>query len=72
MRIAREAGLPAELAERLNGADEAAMRTDAESLVKLIKAQSGPAPMYRQNGEGGNDGKDAALKDLLKKVRQED
>ena len=71
MRIAREAGLPAELADRLSGADEAAMRTDAENLAKLIKAQSGPAPMYRQNGEGGNDSKDAALKDLLKKVRNE-
>ena len=71
MRIAREAGLPAELAERISGADEAAMRSDAESLAKLIKAQSGPAPMYKPHGEGGNDGKDAALKDLLKKVRNE-
>jgi len=72
MRIAREAGLPAELADRLSGADEAAMRADAETLAKLIKAQAGPAPMYRPSGEGANDGKDAALKDLLKKVRQED
>ena len=71
MRIAREAGLPTELADRLSGEDEAAMRTDAENLAKLIKAQSGTAPMYHQNGEGGNDGKDAALKDLLKKVRNE-
>lgn len=71
MRIAREAGLPAELADRLSGADEAAMRADAETLAKLIKAQAGPAPMYHQNGEGGNDSKDAALKDLLKKVRNE-
>lgn len=71
MRIAREAGLPAELADRLSGADEAAMRADAESLAKLIKSQAGPAPMYHQGGEGGNDGKDAALKDLLKKVRDQ-
>lgn len=71
MRIAREAGLPAELADRLSGADEAAMRSDAEALAKLIRAQAGPAPMYHQNGEGGNDSRDAALKDLLKKVRNE-
>ena len=71
MRIAREAGLPAELADRLSGADEAAMRTDAESLAKLIRGQN-VAPMYRQAGEGANDSKDAALKDLLKKVRHED
>lgn len=68
-RIAREAGLPAELADRLSGADEAAMRTDAESLAKLIRGQN-VAPMYKPTGEGGNDAKDAALKDLLKQVRQ--
>ena len=71
-RIAREAGLPAELADRLSGADEAAMRADAENLAKLLKSQQAPAPMYRPSGEGANDEKDAALKDLLKKVRQED
>lgn len=71
-RIAREAGLPAELADRLSGADEAAMRADAENLAKLLKSQQTPAPMYKPSGEGANDGKDAALKNLLKKVRQED
>lgn len=70
MRIAREAGLPAELADRLSGADEAAMRTDAENLAKLIKGQN-VAPMYKPNGEGGNDSKDAALKSLLDKVRNQ-
>lgn len=70
MRIARETGLPAELAERISGADEAAMRADAESLAKLIKGQN-VAPVYRQSGEGGNDGNDAALKNLLKRVRNE-
>ena len=68
-RIAREAGLPAELAERLSGADEAAMRTDAENLAKLIRVQN-VAPMYKPTGEGGNDSREAALKDLLKQVRQ--
>lgn len=71
-RIAREAGLPAELADRLSGADEAAMRADAENLAKLLKSQQAPAPMYKPSGEGANDGKDAALRNLLKKVRQED
>ena len=68
-RIAREAGLPAELAERLSGADEAAMRTDAENLAKLIRGQN-VAPMYKPTGDGGNDSREAALKDLLKQVRQ--
>ena len=69
-RIARETGLPAELADRLSGADEAAMRADAENLAKLLKSQQAPAPMYRTSGEGANDGKDAALRGLLKQVRE--
>lgn len=71
-RIARETGLPAELADRLSGADEAAMRADAENLAKLLKTQQAPAPMYRTSGEGANDGKDSALRGLLKKVRNEE
>ena len=69
MRIARECGLPQELADRLSGEDEKAMRTDAEALAKLIKGQN-VAPIYKPTGEGGNDGKDAALRSLLHKVRE--
>ena len=71
MKIAREAGLPAELAERISGKDEAAMRSDAESLAKVIKAQSGTAPIYKPYGESGGDGKDDVLKNLLQKVRNQ-
>ena len=71
MRIAREVGLPAELADRLSGEDEKAIRADAEALEKVFKRQGGTAPLYQPGGESGNDGKDAALKDLLKKVRNE-
>lgn len=67
MRVARETGLPLELADRLAGDDETAMRKDAESLVKLFKAQN-VAPLRRTDG-GGGDGKDAALKKLLDNVR---
>lgn len=69
-RIARETGLPMDLADRISGADEDAMRADAESLAKLLKTQQAPAPMYKPAGEGANDGKDAALKGLLKNVRE--
>lgn len=71
MRIARETGLPAELAERLSGTDEAAMRADAEALAKLIKGQN-VAPMYKPGGEGGTDAKESALRDLLKKLKNEE
>ncbi len=70
MRIARETGLPMELAERLSGADEAAMRTDAENLAKLIRGRQ-VAPMYSQGGENVGDSKDAALKGLLATVRNQ-
>ena len=70
-RIARETGLPLDLADRITGSDEDAMRADAESLAKLLKNQQTPAPMYRPSGEGGNDSKDAALKGLLQKVREQ-
>ena len=68
-RIAREMGLPFELADRLAGDTEEAMREDAEKLRGLMKPQA--MPMYRPSGENAMDGKDAALKDLLKKVRNE-
>ena len=70
MRIARETGLPADLADRITGNDEDAMRADAEGLAKLLKSQSAPAPMYKPTGEGAHDGKDAALRGLLKQVRE--
>lgn len=68
-RIAREMGLPFELADRLAGDTEEAMREDAEKLRGLMKPQV--MPMYRPSGENATDGKDAALKDLLKRVRNE-
>ena len=70
MRIARESGLPAELADRLNGKDEAAMRADAEALAKLLKMQQSPAPMYHPQKEGGSgNSNDQYLKDMLSNLR---
>ena len=69
MKIARETGLPAELADRLAGDDETAMRKDAESLSKLIKSQN-VAPMKSTEG-GAGDGQRAALKKLLNSVREQ-
>jgi len=69
-RIARETGLPLELADRLSGADETAMQKDAENLAKLIRSQN-VAPMYKPTGEGGNDSKDAVLIETLRKFRNQ-
>lgn len=42
-KVAREAGLPYELASRLDGDDEAALKKDAESLAKLLAPSGKPA-----------------------------
>ena len=41
-RIAYEMGVPFELASRLTGDDEAAVRADAEAIMKLVQRQSPP------------------------------
>lgn len=58
-KVAREAGLPYELASRLAGDDEAALKKDAESLAKLLapSAQRETQPLH--DGEPA-DGKAAS------------
>lgn len=45
-KIAHETGLPFELAYRLQGADEKALRADAEALAKLTKPAPQPSPAF--------------------------
>lgn len=54
MRIAHEIGLPYELAERLSGEDEKAMREDAEKLKKLMGARV-VAPLGTTETDGASD-----------------
>lgn len=61
-RIAREAGLPAELADRLTGADEAAMRSDAQALLGVIGQHRGGTPSVQ--AETTPDAKTAAYKSM--------
>lgn len=53
MRIAHEIGLPYELAERISGDDEKAMREDAEKLKKLMGAKI-VAPLGTTETDGAN------------------
>ena len=64
-RIAHETGLPYELAGRLNGEDEAAIRKDAEALSKLLGGQPHKAPPLRSTEQNTASGADAARKQLL-------
>ncbi|MCD8207089.1 MAG: DUF4355 domain-containing protein [Bacteroidales bacterium] len=50
-RIALEAGLPADLAERLQGTDEASFRADAQKLVAYAKPQNQTPPPYNPEPE---------------------
>ena len=67
-RIAHEKGIPYELASRLSGEDEASIRTDAESLSKLINTKPTPAPLKDVEG---NAGKDDPYKTLAKSLKGE-
>lgn len=80
-KIAREAGLPYELADRLSGDDEAALKTDAESLVNLLGKGKGAgvSPLANaepavagSSGSSNTDGKAAAWRSLAKQLSPND
>lgn len=58
LKIANEHKLPLELADRITGADEKAMREDAETLCKYMHVGMG-APAFNPDPRQAND-KDAA------------
>jgi hypothetical protein len=65
-KIAREYGIPEELADRLSGTNEEEYKADAEALSKYVSAShtKDPAPSF--DGEsGGRNTVDAALGSLL-------
>ena len=64
MRIAHENGIPYELAGRLSGDNEDAIKKDAESLAKLIKASKPTAPLANPDPTK-IDTKKAAMKKML-------
>jgi predicted nuclease with TOPRIM domain len=68
VRIAHETGIPYELASRLFGEDEAAIRKDAETLAGFVKNQS--LPPLKDNEPAGDD-EDAPYRALLNKIKGE-
>ena len=71
MRIAHENGIPYELAERLSGDDEEAIKKDAESMAKFLKASGRRAPLASTEPEGGVDEKREAMKKMLTGLKGE-
>lgn len=68
-RIAYEMGVPLELAGRLTGDDEPAIRADAESIMKLVQRQT-PPPLRSTEPPAGNSEKQE-FKSLLSGLRGE-
>ena len=67
LKIANEHKLPLELADRITGADEKAMREDAETLSKYLHGGIG-APAFNPDPRPANDkdaAKNAAYRTLL-------
>ena len=71
-RIALQNGLPYDLADRLVGDDEEAIKADAERLAGFMKPTEPAAPTKSNEPNVGNSNdEDAALKGMLRKMRGE-
>ena len=70
MKIAHETGIPFELASRLSGEDEAAIRKDAESISKFISKKKTSAPLASADPEK-LDSKQIAMKSMLDNLKGE-
>ncbi len=68
-KIANETGLPLELASRLSGEDEKALRADAQALAKLVKRPGGqPLADYQDHGKKDPDPLKEGLREALRKL----
>lgn len=70
-RIAHEVGLPYELASRLTGDDEKAIREDAEALTKMIGSAKSSAPVATSEPVAGADSTMAAYQRMLNDMKTE-
>ena len=68
-RIAREKGLPYEMADRLAGESEQDIRADADTLVGTLRAVKGAAPLF--NPDPPIDDKNASMTAMLHELRGE-
>lgn len=70
MKIAHETGIPFELASKLSGDDEEAIRKDAEVMSKFMNKQKEPAPLASTEPPLA-DNKRIAMKNMLKGLKGE-
>lgn len=69
-KIAREYGIPAELADRISGTNEDEYKADAENLAKFVAAGKPTAPMFstEPSGKGQINNTDAAYMAMLSEL----
>ena len=69
-RIAREKGLPFELASRLTGETEQDIQKDADTMAELLKSVKGPAPLANPEPDAAGS-KHAGMLSMLNDLRGE-
>lgn len=70
-RIAKEEGIPLDMAGRLTGADEKALRADAKALAGHLRSYKGAAPMADPE-PAPEKGSKAATRRLLRNLTNRD
>lgn len=69
-RIAREKGIPPEMADRLSGETEKDIRADADVVAGIFKSAKGPAPLFNPEPKDPN-ASDANITSMLHELRGE-
>lgn len=69
-KIAKEKGIPLDMASRLSGEDEKSLRADADTMAASLKVYKGPAPLA-DTAPAAEDGKRAGLRNLLRGMKGE-
>ena len=69
-RVARKTGLPDQLVERLNGDDEEAMLTDAESLLEMFAKTAPPSTRPHERLKGGGRPEDEPEETDVRKIAE--
>lgn len=71
-KIAKEKGIPVEMASRLAGDDEKALRADADALSANLKAFKGAAPLANPNAANKEESATrAGLRNILRNLKGE-
>lgn len=69
-RIAKEKGIPMDMAARLSGETEKDLRADADAMASTLRAFKGPAPLHDPQPKDP-DAKSASMTAMLSELRGE-